>query len=128
MTRALRVGLALVLSAWGCRAPAEGPHRASRAAEPVREAEVVAQVGGREVSVRCVLDCEGLTRELGRLRARCIEDPMSTPHQVHAQEGLVAFGCCSAARHAYDEACGLEAQAPCASRWTAGCESGRLVR
>jgi hypothetical protein len=128
MTRALRVGLALALSAWGCRAPAEGPRRASRAAEPVREAEVVAQVGGRDVSVRCALDCGGLTQELGRLRARCIEDPMSTPHQVHAQEGLVAFGCCSAARHAYDAACGLEAQAPCASRWTAACESGRVVR
>lgn len=84
------------------------------------------RMGGRQVSVRCALACEPARDQLGRLRDRCVADPMSTPHHIETAPARIALACCAEAAAAYEEACGEPSLAGCVSRWSAECESRRI--
>jgi hypothetical protein len=105
------------------RSPDAGPQRVDG---PPQD-PIAVRVGEREVRVRCGFACGEVGAELARLHAGCVRDPMSTPHHVTDRPELVAFGCCTVARTAYEAACGIEGSVErCASEWGARCDSGRL--
>ncbi|AKF08036.1 hypothetical protein [Sandaracinus amylolyticus] len=112
----------IVLTACSERAPQ--PVTTERRDEPTEP--IATRRGGREVRVRCALECEGARDELGRQHRACIDDPTSTPHHVSDRAAMIALGCCSEVEGIYAEACGVESIEACVSRWSAECASGRL--
>ena len=118
----------LTLAATGCGAAEETQDSGAPARSGGPRAEAISiRMGGREVRVRCEVECADLIDELSRLHASCMHDPMSTPHHVVDHGPLLSLGCCTETRAAYERACGLEGPAEsCESGWGARCESGRL--
>ncbi len=115
----------LTVLAVACGGPdAEPDAGSSRRVDGPRQEPIAVRIGGREVRVQCGVECAELTGELSRLHGGCMHDPMSTPHLVAESGALVSLGCCTQARTAYEQACGLEGQGRCESAWGARCESG----
>lgn len=123
----LAAGLTLV--AVGCGGVEESPDTGAAGPRSGPPPEAISvRIGGREVRVRCGVSCGEVTSELSRLDDGCMHDPMSTPHHVVAEGSLLSLGCCTEARAAYEQACGIEAVLGCVSAWGARCESGAPLR
>ena len=87
---------------------------------------ITVRMGTRDVQVRCASGCEGARAQLTELRDGCVADPTSTPHHLDPAPALIALGCCTEAATAYQRACEDATTGPCASRWSAECDSGRI--
>lgn len=114
----------LILATIGCSGHADIPDAGATARSGPRTEPIATRMGGREVRVHCGVECPEITGELSSLHEDCIADPLSTPHHVSTQSELVSLGCCTVARTAYEQACGIEGAISCVSAWGAHCDSG----
>lgn len=74
------------------------------------------------IPVRCAPQCDGIQRELDRVREQCIRDPQSRVRRALPAQH-VAAGCCGLATGAYETGCPVpEMMRACLEEWGERCE------